>query len=270
MRRVLAAAPEVHLLTTSREPLGIDDERVRRVESLAVPDHDAPLEVAASSPSVQLFAGRAGSVDEGFVLDGANVQAVVDVCRRLDGIPLAIELAAALTRALSPTEISARLGRRFELFGGGSSRPQDRQRTLLATVSWSYDLLSVDEKAVFQRLAVFPASFDLAAAEAVAAAGGVDVVGCMVRLVDRSLVQYERDRGRYRLLETLRQYAADRLGDSGETGEARSRHAQHFDELTARIYPRFFDARYLGAVSALTAEIDNLRAVAEWYEATSR
>ena len=163
---------------------------------------------------------------------------MVEICRHLDGIPLAIELAAARVRAMAPAEIARRLDERFRLLAGGSRRSQERHRTLLATVSWSHDLLTDDEKITFRRLAVFPASFDLAAAEAVAGDGAVDVVDCVLRLVDRSLVVYEAGADRYRLLETLRQYGADRLAEAGETEQIRERHARHFLDLAERDEPR--------------------------------
>ena len=165
---VLADAPELHVVATSREPLGLDGEHVRRVQSLGVPALDAAVGEAAGTPAVRLFAERAAAASDGFAITPANVSSVVDICRHLDGIPLAIELAAARVRAMPPAEIAGRLGERFRLLAGGSRRAQERHRTLLATVSWSHDLLSDAERLVFRRLAVFPASFDLAAAEAVA------------------------------------------------------------------------------------------------------
>ena len=261
---LLAAAPDLHLVVTSREPLGIDGEHVRRVQSLAVPAGDAGAVVAAQSAAVRLFAERASAVAEGFALTDANTRAVTEICRHLDGIPLAIELAAARVRAMPPAEIAARLGERFRLLAGGSRRAQERHRTLAATVGWSYDLLSGEERVVFRRLSVLPASFDLAAAEAVAGEGGLDVVGHIVRLVDRSLVQYEPETDRYRLLETLRQYGAERLADAAETDATRARHAAHFLGMVARVAPEVRDARYPGASLVLSRELDNLRAVADW------
>jgi predicted ATPase len=262
--RVLATAPDLHLLVTSREPLGVDGEVVRRVESLAVPDADAPSELARTAPAVQLFCARAASASERFVVDATTIAPIVEICRRLDGVPLAIELAAARTSALPPAVIAARLDERLRLLSGGSARAQDRHRTLQAAVSWSHDLRSDEERVVFRRLAVFPASFDLAAAEAVAGlrqAGTVDVVA---RLVDRSLLQYDPVTGRYRLLETLRQFAAERLGEARDGDDSRARHAAHFLGLCARMAPELRDVRYAKAHSTLTAELDNLRATVEW------
>jgi predicted ATPase len=261
---VLAECADVHVLVTSREPLGLDGEQVRRVQSLELPDAQAAPADAEAAAAVRLFTERAASVRAGFVVDAANVAAVVEICRHLDGIPLAIELAAARVRAMAPAEIARRLDERFRLLAGGSRRSQERHRTLLATVSWSHDLLSDDEKIVFRRLAVFPATFDLAAAEAVAGDGTLDVVDCILRLVDRSLVMFEPDQDRYRLLETLRQYGADRLAEAAETDETRGRHARYFLTFAERVSPSLNDARYLLAQPVVTAELDNLRATADW------
>src|SRR6185503_7616179 len=133
---------------------------------------------------------------------------------------------------------------RFRLLAGGSRRAQERQRTLLATVSWSHDLCSDDEKVVFRRLSVFPANFDLDAAEAVAGDGVTDVVECVLRLVDRSLVDYEPESARYRLLETLRQFGADRLAEAGETESTRERHARWFLALAERVGPELADDHF--------------------------
>ena len=261
---LLTSAPDVHVVVTSREPLGLDGEQVRRVQSLDVPAADAPLDGARSASAVRLFAARAAAVADGFMIDEANVAAVIEICRHLDGIPLAIELAAARVRAMPPPEIATRLDERFRLLAGGSRRSQERHRTLLATVSWSHDLLSDDERAAFRRLAVFPASFDLAAAEAVVGGDVADVLEQVLHLVDRSLVVYEPDQGRYRLLETLRQYGADRLAEDGETQATRERHARHFLELVSRIAPELADARYPAAHARLVTELDNVRATADW------
>ena len=261
---VLESAPDVHVVVTSREPLGLDGEQVRRVQSLGVPDEHADPNVARSAAAVRLFTERAAAVADGFAVDTGNVEAVVEICRHLDGIPLAIELAAARVRAMPPIEIAQRLDERFRLLAGGSRRSQERHRTLLATVAWSHDLLTEDEKVTFRRLTVFPASFDLAAAEAVAGDGGADVVECVLRLVDRSLVVYEPESGRYRLLETLRQFGADRLADAGETESIRERHARRFLGLVERVAPGLSDARLDATQTMLTVELDNLRATADW------
>ena len=267
---MLADCADVHVLVTSREPLGLDGEQVRRVQSLALPDARATPGDAGAVAAVRLFAERAASVRAGFTIDSDNVEAVVEICRHLDGIPLAIELAAALVRGMAPAEIARRLDERFRLLAGGSRRSQERHRTLFATVSWSHDLLTEDERTIFRRLAVFPASFDLDAAEAVAGDGTIDVLNCVLRLVDRSLVVYEDRDDRYRLLETLRQYGTDRLADAGETEATRERHARHFLAFAQRKAPELYDARYSSARTAVAAELDNVRAAADWCMDTDR
>jgi predicted ATPase/class 3 adenylate cyclase len=261
---VLASAPDVHVLITSREPLGLEGEQVRRVRSLDLPDSGALPDRAQATAAVQLFIERAGAIAEGFAVDAGNVAAVVEICRRLDGIPLALELAAARVGSMPPVEIARRLDERFRLLGGGSRRTQERHRTLFAAVSWSYDLLTDHEKAVFRRLAVFPGSFRLEAAEAVAAAGEGDVVDCVSRLVDRSLVLYEPGTGRYRLLETLRQFGVDRLAEAGETDATRARHAGHFLALAEHLSPLLDGVAYDDAAVTIAPELENLRSTAEW------
>jgi predicted ATPase/class 3 adenylate cyclase len=261
---VLASAADVHVLVTSREPLGLDGEQVRRVQSLQVPEAETPPGEVRAAAAVRLFAERAAAVAGGFIIDDGNVAAVVEICRHLDGIPLAIELAAARVRSMPPAEIARRLDERFRLLAGGSRRSQERHRTLFAAVSWSHELLTDDEKVTFQRLGVFPASFDLAAAEAVAGKENADIVDCVLRLVDRSLVAYEPDAGRYRLLETLRQFSADRLAEAGETEDARARHARYFGPLVEDFAPALDGVAYTDTAAALVSELDNLRATADW------
>ena len=264
VEKVLAAGSEPTMIVTSRVPLGVLGEMVHPVPSLGLPDPDAGVADAADADAVRLFVERAVEASGRFELDDANVAAVVEICRRLDGIPLAIEMAAARVRALPAQEIAARLGERLKW----SRRPGDRQHTLQATINWSHGLLGVDDQVVFRRLGVFPASFDLAAAVVVAGDDRLDVTEAVVRLVDCSLVQFEPEEGRYRLLETLRQYAEDRLADAGEIEEIRERHAAYFLALAGRLAPETMDSRYTGAKRALAAELDNLRSTAEWCERT--
>jgi predicted ATPase len=260
---LLASGPDVHVLATSREALGVDGEIVRRVQSLGLPSSGASAAEAGASAAVHLFVERASAVREGFALDATTVAPIAEICRHLDGIPLAIELAAARVGALSPAEIARRLGERFRLLGGGPRRAHERHRTLFAALSWSHDLLTDEEQAVFRRLAVFPASFDVDAGEAVAGSNGPSVA-CLIRLVERSLVQFDPKDGRYRLLETLRQYGADRLADAGETDAAQERHARYFLGLVARQAGALAGPGYPEARAVLTAELDNLRTLAEW------
>jgi predicted ATPase len=258
---VLRAGPETVILATSREPLGVAGEVVRGVRSLIVPLSGASLSEAAEASAVRLFVARASAAVEGFVLDEDNVESVVEICRHLDGIPLALELAAARVRGMSPGEIARRLGERFRLLAA-SRGSIERHRTLLGAVSWSHELLGEPERVVFRRLGVFPASFDLAAAEAVAGETdrSLDVVDGVLHLVDRSLVEFDPVAQRYRLLETLRQFATDRLAEAAETNQARQGHGQFYLRLAADQG----DIMSAGAFQRLDAELDNLRAVADW------
>jgi predicted ATPase len=258
---VLRAGVETVILATSREPLGVAGEVVRGVRSLRVPGSGASVSEAADASAVLLFVARASAAVEGFVLDEDNVESVVEICGHLDGIPLAIELAAARVRGMSPGEIARRLGERFRLLAA-SRGSIERHRTLLGAVSWSHDLLGEPERVVFRRLGVFPASFDLAAAEAVAGDtdSSLDVVDAVLHLVDRSLVVFDPVAQRYRLLETLRQFAIDRLAEAGETDRVRQGHGEFYLQLAADQG----DILSAGAFQRLDAELDNLRAVAEW------
>ncbi len=258
---VVAGAPDVHVVATSREPLGVDGEVVRRVRSLGLPDDDADAAAVAASDAVRMFVERATAVNDEFRLNAGNRAAVVEICRKLDGIPLAIELAAARVRGMTPTQIAGRLDERFRLLSG-ARRAQERHRTLQAAVSWSYELLSPDEQRVFWRLSVFPASFDDAAAQAVAG-DAVDVFDDLLRLVDRSLVQHDLHTGRYRLLETLRQFGSERAVDAGEGDEIRDRYIDYYVALLTEVGPRYEDARgFATAAVILIAELDNIAAVA--------
>jgi len=259
---VLGSGPDVVIVATSREPLGVNGEVVRGVRSLTVPDPEVSSAEALVASAVSLFVARATSASERFTLDDSNVDAVVEICAQLDGIPLAIELAAARVRGMAPAEIARRLNERFRLLTA-NKRSLERHRTLLATVSWSHDLLNDAEKVVFRRLAVFPATFDLVAAEAVVdGAESVDVVDCVLRLVDRSVVVYDPTVDRYRLLETLRQYGAERLAEAGETDATRDRHAEYFVDLAGQS-PHPGQEPRLATEERVSAEIDNLRAAGD-------
>ena len=216
--RLLAGCPHLAVLATSREPLGVGGETTWRVPPLCLDD------------AVGLFVERARQSRPNFSLDAANTETVAGVCRRLDGIPLAIELAAARVRALSVERILAGLGDRFRLLAGGSRTALPRQQTLQASMEWSHDLLSAREQVALRRLSVFAGSFDLDATEAVIAGGDiaeVEVLDLLVALVTKSLVQADEDAGgevRYRLLDTIRHFGRDRLVDAGEIDEVRDRH----------------------------------------------
>jgi predicted ATPase/class 3 adenylate cyclase/DNA-binding CsgD family transcriptional regulator len=254
---LLEACPRLTLLATSREPIGVAGEVSWRVPSLSLADE-----------AVELFIDRARLAKTGFTLTDDNAVVVTEICGRLDGMPLAIELAAARVRALSPSEILDSLHDRFRLLTGGARTAVRRQQTLRASVDWSHALLTEPERVVFRRLAVFMGGFDLAAAYAVATAGHIQrfqVLDLLSLLVDKSLVVAETTSGRtrYRLLETVRHYAAEKLGESGEADEVRSRHRDHFTSLAALLDgPSGSD--YGQRVEQTESEIDNMRAAFAW------
>ena len=234
-----------------------------RTPSLALPDLSTlpALHRLAELESVRLFVERARDAAPEFVLDETTAPAVAEICVRLDGMPLALELAAARTSALAPAQIAARLDDALHVLGRGSRAAVTRQQTLHATLAWSHDLLDQDERILFRRLAVFAGSMSLEAVEQVCG-GGLDVVDLLSRLVDKSLVQAEHGDGtaRYRLLETIRQFAGQRLGDAGERASQVRAHRDWYMAFAAAHDPE----RAVGVVNdtpqALDVEHDNLRA----------
>jgi predicted ATPase len=248
---LLRAAPGLRLLATSREPLGIPGERLYPVEPLALPPADAPPEVAAGNPAVRLLLDRAG---DGFVLDAATAGPVVRICRALDGMPLAIELAAARLRTLPVEVLADRLADRFRLLTGGSRTALPRHQTLRAVVDWSWDLLSEPERVLWRRFSVFHGGAGVTAVEQVCGAD-IDLLGA---LADKSLLVLSR--GRYRMLETIREYGRERLAEAGETEQLRLAHAAHMLALAAEQEPRLRRADQLDAMRVLNAEHDNLHA----------
>jgi predicted ATPase len=269
--RLLSAAPRLLVLATSRMPLRLAAEQEYPVPPLAVPvpGGDTPFEELATNDAVRLFAARAGAVDPGFQLNDENVDAVVEVCGRLDGLPLAIELAAARSKLLPPEQMSRRLDRALDVLVGGAQDLPTRQRTLRATLEWSHGLLSDDERTLFARLAVFFGGWTLEAAEAVCGGDGLDVLGTLSSLVDESLVRpLRRPTGvpRFAMLETIREYAVELLAASGEAEVLRRRHGEHMltrvEEAAA--------AWHAGAdpqdsiFPALDEELDNVRAALDW------
>jgi predicted ATPase/class 3 adenylate cyclase len=233
---LLAAGPRVSILASSREHLRIPGETVYPLSTLALPEGDGADETAELPryEAVRLFLDRALTVQPAFRLTDANARPVVEICRRLDGIPLALELAAARLRTLQVGDIAARLDDRFRLLKGGSRTAEPRQQTLEALIDWSHDLLSAKERALFRRLAVFAGGWTLAAAESVGAqseASTPDVVDDLSRLVEKSLVSFDPDTGRFRLLETVREYARQRLDESDDAAATRQRHLACYFEL---------------------------------------
>jgi predicted ATPase/class 3 adenylate cyclase len=266
--RVLLECPNVSVLATSREALGIDGEHVVPVPSLAVPPAATDTSAAERSDAVQLFLERAKAQKPTFALTGDNLDAVVEVCRRLDGIPLAIELAATRIAHLSARQIAERLEDRFRLLAGGRRRIQ-RQQTLGATLDWSYELLGEEERAMLRRLAVFAGGFMLEAIESIACGDGIaegSAVDLLGALVAKSLVVAGDDASgetRYQLLETVRMYASDKLAASGEAERMRTRHRDWYLAWLESI-PLERLAASPRTLQATATEIDNLRAAADW------
>ncbi|MCJ7437005.1 MAG: adenylate/guanylate cyclase domain-containing protein, partial [Acidimicrobiia bacterium] len=266
---LVAAAPALRVIATSREALGIPGEQTRPVPSLGVPETaGVTIDDLRASDSIVLFADRACRADPTFEVDDSTAGAVVQICRRLDGIPLAIELAAARVRAMDAGEIARRLDERFRLLTGGSRTALERHQTLRAALDWSYDLLDPVERIVFDRLSVFRGGFTLDAAEHVVAGDGVDeheVVDIVIRLVEKSLVLREPVMARYDMLETMRVYARDHLVESGDAASARERHAATFIAFTERHQPQLWDGGTWERERAeLFADFDNIREAFDW------
>jgi predicted ATPase/class 3 adenylate cyclase/Tfp pilus assembly protein PilF len=280
---LLRAAPDLHILVSSREALRIAGEVTYRVPSLqtpGAPNTKAPTSASALAgyESVQLFVDRAAAVQPGFVLTDANAAAVANICQRLDGIPLAIELAAARVRSLPPDRIAARLDDRFRLLTGGSRTALPRQQTLRAAIEWSYSLLSElppSERALLRRLAVFAGAWSLEAAEAVCAwetetAGDelteADVLDLVTSLVDKSLVvtMPVANNTRYHLLETIREFALEHLRTAGEEEKARTRHAAHFCDLVALCEPQLAGMDQKEGLDRLDQVYDDVRHAFNW------
>jgi non-specific serine/threonine protein kinase len=268
---LVRACSTLRILATSQEPLGIPGEAVWHVPSLSVPGAGRlpPLDHLVQYEAVRLFVERATSGQPGFTLTDGNAAAVVQICRRLDGIPLAIELAAARVKVLTVEQIAARLADRFRLLTGGSQRGLPRQRTLRAAMDWSHGLLSEKERAVLRRLSTFAGGWTLEAAEAVCSGNGIeaaDVLDLLTQLVDKSLVVVETqgEEARYRHPETVRQYSLDRLMESEEAADARRRHRDWFLGLAERAEPELRGPGLVAWLERLETEHDNLRAALEW------
>jgi len=266
---LLREAPDLRVLATSRQPLGVSGEQVVHVDPLTVPAAETPFVLAriAQAEAVALLVERAHEAGADLVLTDAIAADVVELVRRLDGIPLAIELAAVRLRSLSPSQLTERLNDRFRLLTGGSKAAPARHQTLEATLSWSHDLLDEEERTVLRRLAVFPASFTLGAAERVCGGepSAPDVLGALGALIDRSFVNLERAGGdaRYRLHETTREFALIQLRAAGEETVARRTHLSFFAEICRRAESDgrvADDETTLASLEALDVEADNIRA----------
>ncbi len=265
--RLLRWCPGVTLLTTSREVLGLPGEHVWRVRPLAIPDEGSAVAVAAEAPATRLFVECAIAARPGFAIGPDNVKDIIEIVGHLDGLPLAIELAAARIRAMGPASLAERLREGFALLAGAQTSMIPRHRTVQDLVEWSYDLLGSDEKLLFARLCVFAGSFGLDAAEEVCA--GLDVGKSTVslllaNLVDKSMVQLvDEDLPRYRLLETLREYGRDRLNED-ERSLVRARHAAWYLEVAERCARSLAGPGEATAIQILDRDFDNLRAAHRW------
>ena len=257
-------SPNLKIIASSREALGINGETVYRVPSLTLPNQtEASREVLAGYESVQLFVARASAGNPNFSLTEKNASAVAQICHRLDGIPLAIELAAARARVFSAEQIAERLDDRFKLLTGGSRTALPRQQTLRALIDWSYDILSADEQILLRRLSVFAGGWSFEAAERVCS--DLNVLDLLTQLINKSLVVVEEDNEtRYRLLETIRQYARDKLLESGEGEEVRNKHLDYYLELAQTAEPHMEGFEHLQWTLKLNTEYDNIRTAVEW------
>jgi predicted ATPase/DNA-binding CsgD family transcriptional regulator len=268
---LLRSCPQLRILATSREPLGMAGETAWRVPSLSLPDPDQPpsAQQLTQYEAIRLFVDRAMSALLSFNLTDRNAPSVAQICWRLDGIPLAIELAAARVAVLSPRQIAARLDDRLHLLTAGNRTALPRQQTLRGTLDWSYELLSEPERTLLNRLSVFAGGWTLEAAEEVCAGDGIEgyeVADLLARLVAKSLVAAEEREGerRYRMLETVRQYAREKLLESGEADHVRSCHLAYFLSLAERAEPEL-EGQHQGAwFDVLEEERDNLQAALEW------
>jgi diguanylate cyclase (GGDEF)-like protein len=269
---LLNSCGHLTVLATSRETLGLPCEQTFRVPPLSLPGPDDlpdarrnPAELAGRFEAISLFRQRAALVDPGFEITAANLDLAAEICRQLDGIPLAIELAAARTGLLSLEQIAARLSDRFRLLRGGTRGVLPRQQTLKALVDWSYELLAEEERALLRALSVFSGGHTLEAAEEVF---GADILDLLSRLVNKSLVQTDRPAGegepRYQMLDTIRQYAWDRLIEAGEAGRYRACHLEYYLRLAEEAEGGLLGPEQRGWLERLTAEHGNLRAALDW------
>jgi predicted ATPase/DNA-binding SARP family transcriptional activator len=266
---IVQFCPRTAVLATSRERLALAGERIVAVAPLPVPPADANLELLVQSDAVRLFRDRARDVDAGFRLTDDNAGAVAQLCRCLDGIPLALELAAAKTRSFSPDDLLASVRQRFGLLTDGSRSTPRRHQTLRNMIDWSYDMLSEPEQRVLNRMSVVAGGCDLASAEAIIAGDDIaplDVVELLSHLINKSLVEVDvaQRPGRYRLLEPIRQYAQERLDASGETRLVRGRHLVRYVGLAEQAGPHLRGRDQLHWAARIARDFDNFRAALDW------
>jgi predicted ATPase/class 3 adenylate cyclase len=270
--RLLRACPQVLILATSREPLGIPGETIYGVPSLSLPnvDHLPRFELVSEYEALQLFVERAMSVSPKFMLTKDNVRAVSQICCHLDGIPLALELAAARVRALSIEQIMTRLHNRFSLLTAGSRTALPRHQTLRALIDWSYGLLSDKERVLLRRMSVFTGDWSIDAAERICSGGEIEfseVLELLIQLVDKSLVAAEEGtiEARYRMLETIREYATEKLAEKEEMDAFSRHHADFFLALAEQAEPKLTSADRTPWLDRLEVEYDNIRRALQWF-----
>ncbi|MCP4625529.1 MAG: adenylate/guanylate cyclase domain-containing protein [bacterium] len=270
--RLLRACSHVQILATSREPLGTPGETIYSVPSLSLPDvhHLPPFELISEYEALQLFVERAMSVSPKFMLTKDNVNAVSQICYHLDGIPLALELAAARVRALSIEQIMTRLHDRFSLLTAGSRTALPHHQTLRALIDWSYGLLSGKECVLLRRLSVFTGDWSIDAAERICSGGEIEfneVLDLLIQLVDKSLVAPEEGpvETRYRMLETIREYATEKLVEKGEIDAISHQHADFFLVLAEQAEPKLTTADRVLWLNRLEVEYDNIREALQWF-----
>ena len=268
-KQLLQAGSRLKILASSREPLRLTGETTYPVQPLAVPaptEHESPTALAQYE-SVRLFAERAVAAQPSFRVTSQNASAVIEICRRLDGLPLALELAAARVRGLAVEEIAARIGDRFRLLVNRDRTVLPRQQTLRALIDWSYDLLTSSERALFRRLAVFAGGWTLEAVHAVCASGAQDameVLELLSELVEKSLVTLDAEGQRYRLLDTVREYARERLDAADEGSDARTRHLHHYVAFAEQAKPELFGPDERKWLVRLDLERENLLSAHAW------
>ena len=270
---LLKHCPNLKILSTSREHLGITGEAQYHVPPLELPDLQQILEKLLDYESIQLFEGRARLIQEHFSLTIENAASIAQICQHLDGIPLAIELAAARVNLLSPEQIASQLGESLSLLAGGSRTALPRHQTLHACIEWSWNLLSEPEQALMRRLAVFAGGWTLEAAEAVGAGDGIhelDVFGLLDNLIEKSLVSVNSENGRYRILETVRQYASENFHETDEAEVVRNRHLAWVLTWAEEIKPKLHGQNQIVQFKQAEAELDNVRAAMEHGLSTSQ
>jgi predicted ATPase/class 3 adenylate cyclase len=263
---ILTGAPDLKALATSRESLRIAGEKELPLAPLSLPRPSDPPEDIAASPAVELFVARAQDVRPDFIFTSADASTVAEVCRRLDGLPLAIELAAARVKVLSLPALNERLEQGLKVLTSGRRDASERQRTLKGAIAWSYDLLSPDEQNLFRRLGVFAGGFTLEAAEAVCDRGdlNLDVLDGLASLVDKSLMGTDEHRERFSLLETIREFAQEKLEETEEAEDIRRAHAEFFGGLAEEAQPHLIGRHQKHWLDRLEQEHDNLRAALHW------